>query len=433
MFLTFESRTLVVSKSTNQNTMKSVTFITSFIASIFLTPTAFSSNWMHYNQANSLLPSDHVTAVLCEGDNNWIGTDNGLAVFDGLNWTIYTSEYSDLPDDYVRDIHKDNYGNIWVATDGGLLKIADDGMENFTLTNSNIPSANIRSVNTDSEGNVWIGTWGQGIAAKHGSTWTVYNTDNSDLPSDGVFTIEIDDLGVVWVGTYNGGVSKFNGLTWETFDTSNSELPHNHVRTITINQSHVVWFGTENGIARKTPNGEWDIYQAENIGYSFHTIHEGIVQSPGVVFFATDGGILRFVNSTFSMVTSQNSNLPSNNLRSMGLDADGNMWVGSGTDGISIYSPEGTLGIKDEQKGGGELTVYPNPTLDDLTIKLPLKGAGQSEIRITNGIGQTIIEKPVSSMGLANHTLNVKELPRGTYFVTVYSEQGIYQARFQKL
>ncbi|MFT4982146.1 MAG: ligand-binding sensor domain-containing protein, partial [Bacteroidia bacterium] len=169
MFLTFESRTLVVSKSTNQNTMKSVTFITSFIASIFLTPTAFSSNWMHYNQANSLLPSDHVTAVLCEGDNNWIGTDNGLAVFDGLNWTIYTSEYSDLPDDYVRDIHKDNYGNIWVATDGGLLKIADDGMESFTLTNSNIPSANIRSVNTDSEGNVWIGTWGQGIAAKHGS------------------------------------------------------------------------------------------------------------------------------------------------------------------------------------------------------------------------------------------------------------------------
>jgi ligand-binding sensor domain-containing protein len=87
-------------------------------------------------------------------------------------------------------------------------------------------------------------------------------------------------------------------------------------------------------IARKTPSGEWDIYQGENIGYSFHTIREGIVESPGVVFFATDGGILRFVNSAFSIITSQNSNIPSNNLRSMGLDAEGNMWGGSGTDGI---------------------------------------------------------------------------------------------------
>jgi hypothetical protein len=60
-----------------------------------------------------------------------------------------------------------------------------------------------------------------------------------------------------------------------------------------------------------------------------------------------------------------------------------------------------------------------------------LKGADKSEIPITNGIGKTII--PMSSIGLANQTLNVRDRPSGTYFITVYSEEGIAQGWFQKL
>ncbi|MGB1316831.1 MAG: two-component regulator propeller domain-containing protein [Flavobacteriales bacterium] len=387
---------------------------------------------MHYNQSNSQIPSDHVTAILADGENHWIGTDAGLAFFDGSNWTVYESESSELPDDFIRDIHQDYIGNIWVATDGGLLKITTNGMETFTTSNSSIPSDYIRSVTTDSEGNVWIGTWGEGIARKNGSNWNVFNTNNSNLPSDGIFTIEIDELGVTWVGSYNGGVSKFNGFSWETFNTSNSDLPHNHVRTISFDENHDAWFGTENGIAKKSANGLWDVYQAENIGYSFHTVYTGIVAAPGVTFFATDGGMLKFVNSTFSMVTAQNSNLPSNNLRSMELDDNGNLWLGSGTEGVSIYSVEGSLGIKDQQKGGGELTIYPNPTVDEISIRLPMEKTGKADVQVISTTGQVILQKQIA-LNLSNPWLNVKHLPKGTYFVTVNTDDHFISGTFLKL
>ena len=412
--------------------MKSVTLIASFIATTLYSSSIFASSWMHYNQGNSQLPSDHVTAILEDGDKHWIGTDNGLAFFDGSNWTVYQSETSELPDDFVRDIHKDNVGNIWVATDNGLIKITTNGMETFTPSNSNIPSGNIRSVTTDSEGNIWIGTWGEGIASKNGNNWNVFNSNNSNLPSDGIFTVEIDELGVVWVGSYNGGVSKFNGVSWETFNTSNSDLPHNHVRTISFDENHDTWFGTENGIAKKSANNDWNVYQAENIGYSFHTVHQGIVAAPGVIFFATDGGILKFVNSTFSMITAQNSSLPSNNLRSMELDDNGNLWLGSGTEGVSIYSVEGSLGIKDQLKGGGELIIYPNPTVDEVSIRLPMDRTGNANIKVTNGVGQIVLEKQIPNT-MANPLFSVKELPAGIYYVTVETKQRFIPGTFLKL
>lgn len=412
--------------------MKTVTLTTSLLLSILLSTSAFASNWMHYDQSNSPLPANHVTSVLSDEDGTWVGTDDGLAFFDGVDWEVYDSETSELPDNYIRDIHKDNSGITWIATDGGLLKVDANGWESLTMSNSNIPSNNIRSVTTDSEGNIWIGTWGQGIAFKDGNNWTVYDTNNSDLPSNGVFTVELDELGVVWVGMFNGGVSKFNGITWETFNTSNSDLPHNHVRTISFDQNHIAWFGTEDGIAKKTPGDQWNIYKAETIGYSFHTVYKGIVESPGVVYFGTDGGILQFVNSTFSMVTSQNSNLPSNNIRSMALDGDGNVWVGSGNDGLSIYSAQGTLNVKQPLKGG-EFPVYPNPSVGEITFHLPSKNTKNTDIVVFNGIGQAVIQKQLVNSGIVQQTLDVSSLPLGTYFLSVRSSDGMAQSRFQKL
>lgn len=411
-----------------------IAFLTTIFAVLFsLFNSANAASWMHYDQDNSPLPSNYISTILSDDAGTWVGTDNGLAFFDGSDWFIYDSETSELPDNNIRDIHKDNTGKIWVATDKGLLEISTDGWQTHSTSNSNIPSDYIRSVASDSEGNIWIGTWGNGIAAKNGNNWTVYNTDNSDLPSDGVFTVEIDELGVIWVGTFNGGVSKFNGLGWTTYNTSNSELPHNHVRSINFDQNHIAWFGTEDGVVRKTPGGHWDVYNAENIGYSFHTIYGGVIESAGKLYFATDGGILKFNGSDFSMVTSQNSSLPSNNVRSLALDLNGNLWVGSGNDGLSIYNPQGTLGVKEPLKTAESLTAYPNPTSNELTFLLPNKSSGNSEITVVNGTGQTVLTKQISNGGLSQHILDVSSLSTGTYFISVYSSTGISQGRFVKL
>jgi hypothetical protein len=86
-------------------------------------------NWTVYNTSNSGLPDNWVFAIAIDGQGNkWIGTDGGgLAKFDGINWTVYNTSNSGLPDNYVFAIAIDGQGNKWIGTYGGGLAVYREG------------------------------------------------------------------------------------------------------------------------------------------------------------------------------------------------------------------------------------------------------------------------------------------------------------------
>ncbi len=353
--------------------------------------------------------------------------------YDGTEWKLHTSETSLLPNNYVHDIEIDPHGRIWVATDGGILHISHNGWRVYNSENSALPTDAIRSVTTDSHGNLWVGTWGGGIVSRINNQWTVYNTANSNIASNGIFTIEVDDFDTVWAGTYNGGVSYLNGQTWANYNASNSELPNNHVRSIIFDHSGIVWFGTEEGLVRKTPGGHWDVYTFSNVGFSFHAVYDGVQTAPGKLFFATDGGILEFDQLSFNYITSQNSNLSSDNLRSIALNPDGDLWVGTGNAGLSFYSTDGTLDVLEPRKGDGIITLFPNPVSNELTFLLPNKTSGTMEIIVTDVIGQAVIRKSVEHGNGKQHHLNVSDLAPGTYNLVVQTASGLSTKKFLRI
>jgi ligand-binding sensor domain-containing protein len=75
-------------------------------------------NWTVYNTSNSGLPNNDVWAIAIDGQGNkWIGTDGGgLAKFDGVNWTVYNTSNSGLPYNRVYAIAIDGQGNKWIGT-----------------------------------------------------------------------------------------------------------------------------------------------------------------------------------------------------------------------------------------------------------------------------------------------------------------------------
>lgn len=411
--------------------MKTALFLLTITTSA-ISLSSSAETWMHFQATNSPLPSNSILCELTTDEGIWVGTDAGLAFYDGNNWQVFTTETSILPDDHIRDIHQDVNGIIWVATDEGVLKITQPEWEILNTSNSGLPSDLVRSISSDSEGNMWFGTWGEGVARLVGNEWEVYNLTNSEIPSNGIFHISVDALGHAWIGTYNGGVTEFDGISWNTTNSTNSLLPHDNVRSIVFCADGTKWVCTDDGLAKWSGSGAMEVFTFETIGYTFHVVNDGVQRNGNEMYFATDGGILEFNPQSFRMITSQNSELPNNNIRTVTLDQRGYLWLGTANNGLVTLIPEGSVDVKEPQKGADLITVYPNPVDNEITILLPNRDPGNKELIISNGIGQTVIRKQLINPNAQRVQLDVNTLRPGYYTVTISSNTGISTSKFLK-
>ncbi|MCW8848980.1 MAG: T9SS type A sorting domain-containing protein [Melioribacteraceae bacterium] len=113
----------------------------------------------------SALPSDTVLTIYVTDDTlYWYGTTKGVATFFGENsksnnWWVYNTFSSEIIDNYVRAIVRDNEGNMWFGTKKGLSKLIvnNSTWESFTEEDGLI-SNNIFDIKIDKENNIWIAT-----------------------------------------------------------------------------------------------------------------------------------------------------------------------------------------------------------------------------------------------------------------------------------
>lgn len=353
-------------------------------------------------------------------------------MFDGNTWTIYRSETSLLPDDHVHDIFKDNNDDIWVATNLGLLKISLNGWEVIDSNDLPTSTALFRSIATDNQNNMWLGTWGNGLLKFDGTNWTVFDTQNSAIPSNGIFDVEIDEDNNVWVGTFNGGAAKYDGQNWTNYTTSNSDLPNNNVRSITIGQNGIVWLGTDDGLARKTAGNHWDVFTYLELGHSIHAIHDGIQVEQGHLYFATDGGLLEFDGSTYRTFTAQNSDLPSNSLYSLSEDPNGGLWIGTGNNGVVLFSEQDLLSVGQDHKVD-YFTPFPNPTTGTVTLDFDKNLGADFEVLVHNNVGQMVLRRKLNNFSSGMLDLNLDGLPNGALSITLVSNQKSDTKRVIKL
>src|SRR5690606_22753494 len=65
----------------------------------------------------------------------WIGTQDGLARFDGYDFKVYRSDRNDpwsLSDSHVTALLADDDGSLWIATVAGGLNRYDPDLDRFT-------------------------------------------------------------------------------------------------------------------------------------------------------------------------------------------------------------------------------------------------------------------------------------------------------------
>ena len=291
----------------NQKIRKPVSRFTSLPIVLMIYAVSFAQHpgWTVYDTSNSGLPKNNINAIAIDASGNkWIGTNVGLAKFDGVTWTVYTTSNSGLPSNYINAIAIDNSGNKWIGTSFGLAKFDGATWTVYNDTNSGLPEKYILSMAIDGGENLWIGTSHRGLAKFDGAAWTVYNDTFHGLRYKGVWSIAIDGSGNPWIGTffsgsslhiYVFGLAKFDGAAWTAYDTSNSGLPDNWVSSIAVDGSGNKWIGTNGGLA-KFDGAHWTIY------------------------------------------SSSNSGLPNNFITSIAIDGSENLWIGTILGGLAVFS-----------------------------------------------------------------------------------------------
>ena len=203
------------------------------------------------------LPSAHITAVLAQQRQLWIGTGNGLARYDFATGAVSAEET--IARHFVQDLALDSSDRLWVATDSGGIFVGD-GTGGWTLYRADAAAGqailgnSVAALAPDPKvpGAMWVGVNQQGLNYFDGQVWHDM-TATSRLPSSLFYDFYVDPTDAsLWIGS-EGGVTRFDGRTWETLIVE-SVLPATSIFSIVRLPDGIYWFGSREGLTFYRPD-----------------------------------------------------------------------------------------------------------------------------------------------------------------------------------
>lgn len=411
-------------------------------AIIFDLETNEYSHFQSVYKKESLLNNNVSAAVEYAPNIILLGTQSGLNLVD---LSLPIPKFSELKPsgngpklNSVEDILKENDSTYWVATSGnGVYRISiDQGSPKFTnfvssdLNTHSIPHNIVNDIFRDASGSIWIGTQ-DGLAyfdpVKQGFNSYAYEFGSKkSLLDKTVWAIHPLDS-IIYVGTRQG-VTAINRVTNEYFQypfkSSNLNQPNNNsVYYIDIDKYGKIWTATSSGvfllkidqgdprkfsyekiIHREHPD-EWDddhcyFITFDNKDYAWIGFKEGLARIH----------IIDFSYQHYLPNNKDQSSVPSNDIRAIYIDSEGNYWLGSAGGGLSKFNPiaingETVLKFQHYLNNPNDLNSLSNNTVLSLyeepegTLWVATYGGGLNKFDIDSEQFEVITEED----GLANN------------------------------
>lgn len=288
-----------------------------------------SGERQHFKKANSLLPSNDVTAVVIDSTGQpWIGTSGGLVKYEGNSFTVFKKSNSGLPGNLIEDLAIGPNGKVWVITNRSFAAYESNSWTVYTSDNSGLPDAALQSLAIQEDGTKWLGTQIGAVRFADGN-WTTYDTDNAGLPANSVSAIAIDQNDNKWFATPSG-LTRFNGSRWLVFDPNYSSIPSERVRDIEIDTAGQPWITTFEGLS--TYNGDfWRTYNHRD-SLRLYNYRSLVIGANNEKWIGTlDSGLYAFQKGSWQRYRIGNSSLPSGFVNGVAVDNKGKPWIVTGT------------------------------------------------------------------------------------------------------
>ncbi len=278
------------------------------------------------------LPQDSVESILQTRDGYlWVATQDGLATFDGVHFTIFKKETKPgMTTNDLTSLFEDRAGNLWIGTmGGGMLRFKNGEFKAFTR-NEGLPANHVACFYEDQVGNLWVGTLGGGLNLLKDGKFTTYDA-SSGLSDNRVRCILEDREGRIWIGTDNG-LNRWRDGTFSVYTTKQG-LSDNGVLSIREDRAGNLWIGTRNGLNRYT-NGKFRAYTHRD-GLSSDIVRFIREDRSGNLWIGTvGGGINRLQDGKFTAFTAMDG-LSNDAVLSVYEDSEGSLWVGTDGGGLN--------------------------------------------------------------------------------------------------
>ena len=288
-------------------------------------------------QTEDGLPHDSITAIVQTRDGYiWLGTGGGLALFDGVHFTVFDKRNTpEIKNNEITALFEDSQGNLWIGTGGGgLIQLKDKKFKTFTVQDGLVHDY-VNSLYGSSDGCLWIGTEA-GLSSLKNGKFTSYTIENG-LSSENVRTVFVDMENVLWVGTYGGGLNRLQDGKNTVF-TDRDGLSNNFLLSLCEDEEGNIWAGTLNGLNR-FKNGKFTVYTTKE-GLSHNAVRALYEDSQGTLWAGTyGGGLNRFVNGKFTSFTTKEG-LSNDSVRVICEDKDNSLWIGTYGGGLNRLKDE---------------------------------------------------------------------------------------------
>jgi diguanylate cyclase (GGDEF)-like protein len=326
------------------------------------------------------LPNSTAPTALAEDREGflWVGTQNGLARWDGYHFRSYKADPSvpgSLPDNVIKGLHTDRLGRLWIATNSGGLARYDRERDRFVTYSagpSGLSNASLRDVIDDGADGVWVAT-DAGLDHLHADTGQIEHLrhDSSDpgtLPDDRIRALFRDSAGTLWVGTAAGLVRREAGsnrfvpvslglppgrvaVAWDFFEDSAGRLWVGTVRqgayVIDLKQHTTRPVPAGDSLADRPVSGPIGqaVVESDASGSTLPTegIHAIAEVRPGMIWLGTDGhGIVAVDTANFQTRRIRHdptllSSLADDSVQALLTDRSGLVWICTNR-GISRYN-----------------------------------------------------------------------------------------------
>jgi signal transduction histidine kinase/ligand-binding sensor domain-containing protein len=316
------------------------------------------------------LPGDRVWALAQPADDGvlWVGTNGGLAAYDGRRFIDYRQTMSGevrslsrdlngglwigfasagvarfaggqfvrygrregLVDDSVNVLYHDRDGTLWVGTNGGVARFHEG---RFTVYSSaqGLPGDEVVCIYRDPDGDVWVGTNGTGLARLREPRIRTFTAEDG-FSNGSVGTILGDGSGL-WVAN-SGVLSHFDGRRFVTY-TARDGLPAGVGRTMARDASGELWLGTSAGLHKWKPGTAQTWTTAD--GMSSDEVWSLLLDRSGAVWIGTVNGLNRFQNGRFTTYSARDG-LAGNFVLALHEDRRGRLWIGTRSGGLSRFA-----------------------------------------------------------------------------------------------